>query len=255
MRVELLEVIDPQESEAELRRFSPSSLRSSKRSCAAYLKSVAETFPSSSSVEPRVEVGNPAEIIAARGAGTLIAMSSHGRSGLQHWLLGSVASKVAQIATDPLLLVRATAGVESGGEARLETLVAPLDGSPLAETALAHARELATGLGLHVVLLRVRQGAAETTSDEVMIEEPKIAADDYLKRTASWLKAEGVAQVSCVVLQGSPPAEIVEAARNAPHAMIVMATHGRTGVRRWLLGSVTEGVIQRAVAPVLVVRV
>jgi nucleotide-binding universal stress UspA family protein len=103
--------------------------------------------------------------------------------------------------------------------------------------------------------VRERQGAAETTRDEVMIEEPEIAADDYLKRTASRLKAEGVAQVSCAMLQGSPAAEIVEAARNAPHAMIVMATHGRTGVRRWLLGSVTEEVIQRAVAPVLVVRV
>lgn len=89
-----------------------------------------------------VEVGRPAETIVDRTAadtGTLIAMTTHGRSGIKRWLLGSVAEKVLHAATRHLLLARATEESKKAGEVSLKRLVVPLDGSRLGEMVMPHA--------------------------------------------------------------------------------------------------------------------
>jgi nucleotide-binding universal stress UspA family protein len=102
----------------------------------AYLKQVAARFPGSVVVDCALENGKTAEAIvdrAAKDCGTLIAMATHGRSGAQRWLLGSITQKVLQASINPLLLIRPKQGSRQSDEVRLRTIVLPLDGSHLAE--------------------------------------------------------------------------------------------------------------------------
>ena len=85
----------------------------------------------------------------------LIAMTTHGRSGINRWLLGSVADKVLHAAANPLLLVRRADESKPVPTAPLKKLMVALDGSPLAEMVLPHAAELAAKMGLGVILTRV----------------------------------------------------------------------------------------------------
>ncbi|MGH7810474.1 MAG: universal stress protein, partial [Candidatus Binatia bacterium] len=95
-------------------------------------------------------------IIETAGADkdTLITMATHGRSGLNRFLLGSVAEKVLRATQNPLLLVRAREGAKSDGEIAMKSVIVPLDGSALAERVLPASAELATKLDLDVILFR-----------------------------------------------------------------------------------------------------
>lgn len=122
-----------------------------------YLKKVARFFPDSLTVDWSAEIGDPAEVIvrkAASRSGTLIAMATHGRSGVQRWLLGSVADKVLHMTAKPLLLVRVKE-MKTTEEVSLKKVVVPLDGSSLAEKVLPYIVELAKKMSLEVVLIRV----------------------------------------------------------------------------------------------------
>ncbi len=142
-----------------------------------------------------------------------------------------------------------------------ERIVVPLDGSETAERALAPALELAGRLGtaLHLVrvadVTRFRFGANEAAVEyaalgrELAAEET--AARAYLAAVRSRLTEQGLTPTT-EVRRGLAARELVEVAR--PGDLLVMASHGRTGAARWFLGSVTEEVVRRADAPVLVVR-
>ncbi|MGH7928457.1 MAG: universal stress protein, partial [Candidatus Binatia bacterium] len=125
-----------------------------------YLKQVSERyFPSSSfKVEHIEQSGKPAEVIVGRAKadpGYLIAMTTHGLSGIRRWLLGSVASKVIQSAVNPVLLIRAGEENQPAVELSLKTVFVPLDGSALAEKIFPHIVPLAKKMKLDVNLLRV----------------------------------------------------------------------------------------------------
>lgn len=210
--------------------------------------------------------GKPAEEIVRRAGaepGCLIAMATHGMSGMRRWLIGSVASKVAQMAQNPLLLVRPIENADLAAAIELKTIFVPLDGSGLAEKALPHAVALAEGLKLEVQLLRVfalpsdayivadgviGQGAARFR--EAMQKE----ADSYLEGKVETLRAEGLAKIIGTAMEGDPPNEIIDLAAKTAKSLIVMSTHGRSGIGRWLLGSVAEKIIQHSRAPVLLIR-
>ena len=122
-----------------------------------YLKGIAKNFPTGC-VQYRVGKGKAAEVIvesAAKEKSTLIAMATHGRSGLNRWLVGSVAEKVLRAAANPLLLVRAKEETPPWDMAALKAIVIPLDGSELAESVLPSVEEMAKKLDLEVILLRV----------------------------------------------------------------------------------------------------
>jgi nucleotide-binding universal stress UspA family protein len=121
---------------------------------ADYLRQVATTFPTSLTVNCYVENGRAAEVIvdsAANDTGTLITMATHGRSGAQRWLLGSVAQKVLQASVNPLLLIRSYEETRRSAEVRLSTVIVPLDGSHLAEKIFPHVIYLATRLKLKLL--------------------------------------------------------------------------------------------------------
>jgi nucleotide-binding universal stress UspA family protein len=231
--------------------------------CAAYLDDLAKRFPHASA-ECRILRGTPAEIILESthdDRDTLVAMATHGRSGAKRWLLGSVAEKVLRGTTNPLFLVRAAAA-KTSPQRIINSIVVPLDGSPLAEKILPTVCRWARALDVEVTLVRAFQfpTAAYVSSEtylpdyEEFREEERRDAAAYLKAKEEFLVGEGVRTVSILTLEGAAANEIIGYAQTAPAAMIAMSTHGRSGVQRWILGSVTEKVVRHADDPVLVVR-
>ena len=194
----------------------------------------------------------------------LIALSTHGRSGLARWVMGSGIDQILHACEQPVLLVRPR-DESAGGEAvgRLSKIIVPLDGSHAAEAVLPCAEELAKALGLEVILIQVI--GVETTvhfgsmapdswpvpSD--VLQRLDVVASGYLTGLAKELKSKGLT-VQWEVLRGSAGSRIVEFARETPDSLVAMTTHGRSGFRRWVMGSVTDSVVRHAGEPVLVMR-
>ncbi len=142
-------------------------------------------------------------------------------------------------------------------------IIVPLDGSRLAEGALPEAEKLARITGAEIVLVRVVDFSSrdrfgdfgmlyEYESMAKALEEERELATLYLANLSERLVSEGHT-VSTRLLSGIAAKAIVAEAK--PGDVIVMATHGRTGVRRWFIGSIAEEVLRHASVPVLLVRV
>jgi nucleotide-binding universal stress UspA family protein len=266
--VELMEVLDiagmASHVAAEKARRLDTVVTEGERSSEQYLKKIASSF-SGVNVGCTVERGRPEDVIVEKAAAdktTLIAMATHGRSGMSRWLLGSIAEKVLRAATNPLLLVRASEEALTEGEAVFRSIIVPLDGSELAESVLPTAVKFARLFNVGMVLFRTYELPASAyygrenylPNYEELKNRVKEQAQDYLDKRIEAIKAEGVQRVSSVLIEGSGPNEIIDYARKTPNALITMCTHGRSGVKRWVLGSVTEKVVRHSGDPVLVMR-
>ena len=229
-----------------------------------YLRNIATSFSDVPAVDRRVDVGKPAEVITDRAAAeaeTLIAMATHGRSGVKRWLLGSVAGKVLHATANPLLLVRTDEILKNGDTVVLRKVIVPLDGSKVAEAILPHAVELSEKMNLEIVLLRIHVIPKPShivqyqhTLDRLW-EQMRNEAQTYLEETARQLSGNGVRNVSTVLLDGDVAEEkIIDVARNTPQSLIAICTHGRTGVGRWVLGSIADRVVRHSERPVLIIR-
>jgi nucleotide-binding universal stress UspA family protein len=203
--------------------------------------------------------GDPAEAIldaAAERAADLIVMSTHGYSGITRWVLGSVTERVLSGAACPVLVIRS--------EAPLRKLLVALDGSALAEQALPPAIEIAATLGASVVLLRVVKPLPTPYLEELEASEHGLgvrAQDELREEAAAYLR--GVAgqyvrprlEIQTAVRAGEAAMTLVDYAETQGVDILAMATHGRTGVRRWLYGSVTEKVLHNSTgSAMLIVR-
>ncbi len=227
-----------------------------------YLVRVAKTF-AGANVTIGVEKGNPEEVILANAeadAGILIAMATHGRSGVSRWLLGSIAEKIVREAKNPVFLVRAKDNADTVAQAMLNSIIVPLDGSQTAETVLPTVIELATAMKLKVVLLQVFSlkqiiySYKDYIADFAELQNlSRSSAARYLESKEPELKNAGL-EVLTVVSEGEAAETIIELAKGSPDSLIVMCTHGRSGVRRWMLGSITEKVARHAEDPVLAIR-
>lgn len=270
--VELLEVIDVVELG---RRIAPEEVESRVdmgiemlerivRSREQYLRTLAATF-GHTDVKCTVEKGVAAEFIIDRAAmekGTLINMATHGRSGVGRWLLGSVAEKVLRGTANPLLLVRSTDEAAADSEAYFRSVIVPLDGSAVAEQALPAAAELARQLGLEIVLFRAYNIPYTAyvpiegyyPVDEKLIATLRQEATAYLDGKAEEIRALGVEKVSTLAKEGIAADEIIALGRSTKGNLISMCTHGRSGINRWVLGSVTETVVRHSSDPLLVLR-
>lgn len=138
---------------------------------------------------------------------------------------------------------------------KLDVILVPLDGSELAEAALPRAAELARESGAKLLLVRAAQahvfpGVDPTEAQVHVVEE----AEQYLAGVAARLRADGVADVETSVWYGPPALSIVEAARLRRADLIVMTTHGRSGLGRLILGSVAESVLRGTTTPILLLR-
>ena len=136
-------------------------------------------------------------------------------------------------------------------------LLVPLDGSDLAERALPHAKVLANEFNSKILLLRVVTPSPSLTEIEpvaVDIERAQIAeAEEYLERVREPLTGESF-DVEAEIAVGSPAETIIEYAAQHEVRLIVMYTHGRSGLSRWVYGSVADRVLQGAECPVLLVK-
>lgn len=141
-------------------------------------------------------------------------------------------------------------------------LIVPLDGSKVAETALTEAEKLAKLTGAPLVLVRVIDYSAKDRFGDFgllyeyeamakALEEERQLATAYLDDLAAKLSGQGLT-VETKLVDGIAARAIVTIAQ--PGDLIVMATHGRTGVRRWFIGSIAEEVLRRSTVPVLLVR-
>ncbi len=136
-----------------------------------------------------------------------------------------------------------------------ERILVPLDGSLLAEGAIQTAAGLAREGGAALVLLRAAEahtlpGADPTDAQVAVVRE----AEEYLTAVAARLGEEGVKGVETSVWYGSPATAIIEAARLQKVDLIVMTTHGRSGLGRLILGSVAESVLRGTTTPILLLR-
>lgn len=131
-------------------------------------------------------------------------------------------------------------------------IIVTLDGSPNAECALSHAMVLAKGLGVKIALLQVVP--YPEVRDEAIEGDWVDAARKYMNGLAESVRAEGI-ETQIEVLWGAVVDKIVEYAEADKMALLVMSTHGRTGLAKLAFGSVTEQVLREAgTTPVLVCR-
>ncbi len=213
-----------------------------------------------------VRSGPAADVIVGEAAevdDTLIAMSTHGRTGLGRWIMGSVTDRVLHTTAAPLLVVHPERGAPSvDSTAEIKTVIVPLDGSDLAETVLPVATELASKTGARILLTEtvgIPSGyAPEQDTGGItgvsMISEMEDGATVYLGMKARELRAAGAGAVDTVVTRGTASTEIEELARATPDSLIVACTHGRSGVGRAVLGSVIDRLARHSGHPALIVR-
>jgi nucleotide-binding universal stress UspA family protein len=207
---------------------------------------------------PSEDVADVLDLAIREVGADLVVMSTHGRGSLRRSVFGSVADQLIRRAEVPVLLVPPRC--EMSWEARHPSqILVPLDGSPLAEQALHHAAGLARRLDAEILLVRALSTAlhARYRNDKLVLScADFFEIEDawrYLARVADGLRSDG-RRVSIRVLVGSPSVAIADAARTEGIDLIVMTTHGRGGLSRFLLGSVADGVLQRTSVPVLLIR-
>jgi nucleotide-binding universal stress UspA family protein len=267
--VELIAVTDIREMMAYVSPEKPvylyDMIHKAERRSEAYLRKIAENFDGVT-IDCVVERGRAEEVIteiAEADTGMLITMATHGRSGLNRWLLGSVTEKILRGTANPLLVIRAKENSTLERDPSLKSILVPLDGSTLAEKVLPMVAGLAKRLALPVILFRsyyVPYNVEVSGSGYFAVNVRQLVADasnvvrDYLEEKAAEIKKLGVESISCVTREGLNADEIIKMARKTPHCLIAMCSHGRSGVKRWALGSVTETVVRHSDNPVLVLR-
>ena len=208
--------------------------------------------------------GSPADKIldhADKNGIDLMIMATHGRSGLTRWWVGSVAEKVISESSTPVLLIRSKRikETESARKLTFEKILAPLDGSDIGESALPIVETLALKTGASVSLLRVMPplGTVEAGilgSDlRRFVGAMRDACEKYLREVAQGLAEKGV-QTTYEVIAGDPADGIIEYARDKKISLIAMSTHGRSGIARWVLGSVADKVLHESRVPMWLVR-
>ena len=195
----------------------------------------------------------------------LIVMTTHGRSGLQRAWLGSVADGLVRRTRLPVLLLRPG---ERAPEQRLQLaafrrVLVPLDGSALAEQIVPAAVAVAGATASEFVLLRIvpplgttQPWAAEYAAfvGSSDLKQRMEEAGAYLDRVAGTLRGKGLEVDTRVVPHSQAAIAILDEAERLGADLIAMATHGRGGVTRMVIGSVADSVLRRTVAPLLLIR-
>ena len=211
-------------------------------------------------VETITQWGDPAACIVDEvqsQQADIVVMATHGRSGPGRWVYGSVADAVLRAAPVPVVLVP-PAVKQLWPSGHLDRIVVPLDGSSLSEAALGPAQELARKLDSEIVLVSIVPFPPYSVYDNgaamsVFEPEAELAESErYLKDFASRAISEGIQVRTYTELQ-QPVVAIANVADQEQAGLIVMATHGRSGLARLVLGSVATGTLQRTRVPLMLV--
>lgn len=227
----------------------------------AYLEDVRERWAAENiAVHTKVVRGDPASVILDTATSLdvdLICMTTHGYSGLTRWMLGSVTERVLRAAPCAVIVIRE--------DCPMRRVLIALDGSALAEQALRPGLEVARRLGAHVTLMQVATAVpiphdvifelelAEGGIGDLLAADTIENAKTYLAAVAKRVARYGV-PVETHVDIGSAAERIIDYSADKAIDLVVMATHGRSGLRRWAYGSVTEKVLRSGQCALLVVR-
>ncbi len=215
---------------------------------------------------PRGEVIDKIEEAATERDVDMVVLATHGRGPLSRFWLGSVADGVMRQLSVPLLMVRPHERVHDlEWDHSFRHILIPLDGSPLAEIALTPALSVGRAMHSTYTLLRVvsaplmslstqsgHRPTASANSPEVAQAEAQ--ARDYLEGVAARLRSEGLQVQTAISIRDKPVAGILDTAESLGCDLIALATHGRGGLQRLLMGSVADKVVRGAAIPVLVYR-
>lgn len=192
---------------------------------------------------------------ASEGGADIIAIATHGRTGVARFRLGSVADRVVRGASVPTLVIGPNVEVKLD-PFEVRRILVPLDGTDLGEDALLVARLIASRTGAGIDLVRIV--SIPTMSIEPaggysvdLIESMQKAAEIYLERMAEELKPD--ISVTTTAMMGNVSEDLLAYLEQNPADLVVMSSHGRGGVTRWLLGSITDRMLHGP-APVLVLR-
>jgi nucleotide-binding universal stress UspA family protein len=276
--LELVVVLPPlAETYAEGVFFSPADLEEEARADRlAYLEQVKQRLGESVPITVRVLEGGIAASLAAYAECEgidLIVMATHARGPLGRFWLGSVADEMVRTSTLPLIFVRPESEkVDLAQEPKPGKVLLPLDGTELAEQIIEPAIQVGSLLPeVEFTLLRVIQPVVEINSfpdvrpvdQEAQIllhrvEEMQMVlyreAREYLDKIAERLRYRGLKVSTHVVVEDRPAEAILHEAEAEGASMIALETHGRHGLARLFLGSVTDKVVRGAHVPVLVQR-
>lgn len=216
-----------------------------------------------------LEVGSATALLAEEGVPTtirrhaealgsdLIVMSTHGRTGLDRLWLGSVADTVARSTRIPVLLVRPRwARRSSGGLSGIKRVLVPLDTDGVGEEILDPVMRLGEPLGwrfvlLHVVSTRLLLGARPYPIHVQNLDRERRRGREYLHAVASEFHSRGLSAEVRVVEATAPDRAILRLSRSGEVDMVAMASHGRGGLTRAVLGSVADRVLAGTALPVL----
>jgi nucleotide-binding universal stress UspA family protein len=199
----------------------------------------------------------------------LIALATHDRNLLVQAIQGSVTNEVIRAGQAPVLAVSPDKSeVAAGYDMVLTNILVPLDGSPMAETVLPYVESLAKTLSLHVTLITVVQyqhqyayawvgGSHPINPELIEAQQEAQRADEqdaqrYLQQLADSLASKGIS-VQWEVLRGGTARTLEGLAEQLSNNMIALASHGRSGLARWVMGSVAEDLIRKTGGPVLVI--
>lgn len=218
-------------------------------------------------VKPVVLDGDPAAQIvdyAEKNDISLVVMASHGRSGIMPWSMGSTAVTVIQRISRPVLFIRANIPrPKARRRRRFSKILVPLDGSKTGEAALPYVQGLASKLKSEVTLLQVVEpgkrvhtvgGLDYIPFPEEELEHLKTEALQYLEEVSRKL-TNTKATIRSEVKVGHAAQEIINFADETNIRLVAISTHGRSGVKRWISGSVAYKVLQAGNTPVLLVRI
>jgi len=195
----------------------------------------------------------------------LIVMCAHGQSGLHDFVLGSIAQQVIAAGSIPVLLLRTR---ESGGEpfSGFANILVALDGNPEHESGFNAAVELAVKLKSAVHLIQVvptlstlslRHSATGTllpATTAALLEIEEDTAAEYLEEKMTQLKKKGI-KASAEVERGDPAKQVVQSADAHASDLIVLGTHGKTGMNAFWTGSVAPKIVEQSTLPILLVPV
>ncbi|WP_158853843.1 universal stress protein [Halorhabdus sp. CUG00001] len=190
---------------------------------------------------------------AQEAAVDAIVMPTHGRSGLERLLLGSVTARIMRLADIPVL----TATPDAELRYPYRRILVPTDGSQAAQAAVevgaTLARVAAVPLAVLSVVEQTQLGATvrSTTSREHMEDRSRTA----VKEATETARSAGVSDISTAVVTGRSIPETIRSYVSDQHSdLVVLGTHGRTGLDRYLFGSTTEALVRTATVPVMTVR-
>lgn len=201
---------------------------------------------------------------AERAGISLIVMTTHGRGPMARFWLGSTADSLIRQAPVPLLIVRPREGLDQTlADISFRHVLIPLDGSAYAEQAIAPALEVIGRTDVHYTLARVvepfssfdavtLQHTPAWEHDETRLRESE--AKDYLAAVAQGMQSDDLHVMTRVFIAEHPALALVDAACEDEYDLIALATHGRGGFRRMLVGSVADKILRASTCPILIVR-